>query len=198
VSLSLTGAEHAGGPPLVWMATDFAAGLAKRCVEAAELTGQPPTRERLFAVAEAAMDHLWKRRLRKGDGAGLWDNLSGAFPGVPGSANSTSWTFTERMMEFMVATSKAYTRAPIRTQRLYEDTMGLIYEAEHMLGRELAESSEDRPVTLNQLLSGIQRDINRARRIASVQPGTAAAILYEVLRRLDSLQVVRANVEAGR
>jgi hypothetical protein len=198
VQLRLLGSEAAGGPPLIWIAVDFAAGLAKRCVEAAELTGQPPTRERLFTIAETAMDHLWKRRLREGDGTGLWDNLPGAFPGVTDSAKSPSWTFTERMMEFLVATSKAYTRSPMRTQRLYEDALGLIYEAEHTLGRELAESSEDRPATLNQLLSGIQAEIKRARRIVSTQPGTASGILYEVLRELDKLQVARLNVEDGR
>lgn len=198
VPLRLTGSEAAGGPPLVWLAVDFAADLAKRCVEAAELTGQPPTRERLFVIAETAMDHLWKRRLTKGDGAGLWDNLAGAFPGTTGSAHSPSWTFTERMMEFLVAASRAYTRAPIRTQRLYEDAMGLIYEVEHALGRELAESSEDRPGPLSRQLSGIQAEIKRARRIVTVQPGTAAGILYEVLRELDNLRVARLNVEDGR
>lgn len=198
IQLRLSGTEDAGGPPLVWVASDFAAGLAKRCVETAELTGQPATRERLFVVAEAAMDHLWKRRIKTGEGTGLWDHLSGAFPGVGPATNLPSWTFTERMMEFLVATSKAYTRSPMRTHRLYEDALGLIYEAEHKLGRELAESSEGRPTTLNQMLTGIQADIKRARRIVTTQPGTAAGILYDVLRELDKLSVARANVEDGR
>ena len=202
VQIRLPGSESLGGPALSWYAADFAAGLGKSAVEAATLSGQPAARERLFAVAEAAMENLWRRRITNGPDKGLWDDLRGAYPNAPKAPSALAapdlgpdaadWTLTERVMEFLVATAAAYERNPLRTQRLYEDALGLLAEAEHKLGREL-QVVVVHGGPLHDLLIRIQDDIRRARRLAPTEPGTACGVLYETLRRLEELSEARRD-----
>src|SRR5262249_25138950 len=68
VRINLFGAEHFG-PEMSWLADDYSALLLKHATRAANLSRNSGDRERLLSVAEDALAHLWKRRLKGGPAA---------------------------------------------------------------------------------------------------------------------------------
>jgi hypothetical protein len=194
VAVPLVGAE-AVGPELVWYVNDYSAMLAKRAVQAAGLSGHLPTRERLLSIAEAALDHLWRRRLKPGGpAAGLWDEVSAAVQGAPSGDRLPDWHMNERVMEFLIASTDVYGRVPLRTPRIVDTAASLLGEADHLLGRELQEASSNGKSQLVQMLRRVQANLDRARELVGSRPGTACALALEALRELDELSSARQDV----
>jgi len=190
VPIELAGSE-AIGPPAVWYASDFSVMLAKRAVQAAGLTGQPETRQRLLNLAETAMDHLSRRRLKSGPSEGLWDDASAILPGAGDGSRLPSWHMSERMMEFLVASANMYTRTPLRTSRLTDTARSMLIEVDHVLGRELLMASGEGDSQLTGLLRQMQGRLSSALQVFPELPGTALALATEMLRELAELSSAR-------
>ncbi|MEW1737335.1 SCO2524 family protein, partial [Nocardia beijingensis] len=157
VRLNLAGSEDvADGAPLIWYVPDFATMLLKRCLEAARLRTDVDTRDRLMALAEAAMDHLDQRVLRDGPAVGLWDDIGRLVGAGEAGPDGPSWFVTERMMECLVIAYSTFEQPPLAPQAMVARAVDLLSEAEHLLNQEELEvEGED--------LSPKQAAINRIR-----------------------------------
>jgi hypothetical protein len=192
VPLKLEGAEKLG-PPMSWMMSDYAALLLKRATRAAGLSRNNAARERLLAVAEDALSHLWRRRLRDGPAAGLWDDPNELFPDTSINDSLPSWYLTERVIESLVIAADTVRRPPIRSGRLLDITTDLISEADHLFSQEQLDSAEARGSAMHTSLQRIETRLQRARRILQEQPGTANALVIDVLRELDEFAMARRD-----
>ncbi|WP_322758941.1 SCO2524 family protein [Frankia sp. Cr2] len=193
VQMTLNGSEDLG-PQLYWSAADFAPLLLKRTLQAAKLSANVAARDRLMAVAEATMDHLARRRLRGGPGAGLWDDPVDLLLPAGGPADSRpSWYLTERMIEGFVAAADTYEEMPLRTTRMVENARELLSEADHLLNQEILQADSDDRSELSTGLLEIEATLTRARRILSERPSSASALAMEALRKLDELAVARID-----
>jgi hypothetical protein len=188
--LELDGAQDLG-PAMVWTVADFAALMLRRAVRAAGLSRDSGARDRLLAVAEDALGHLWKRRLREGPAAGLWDDFSPFSADVEVDRERPSWYLTERVIEGLVVASAAVTAQPIRSADLIDITRQLLAEAEHLFSQEQFEANANDRSTMYLSLEAIQTRLQRARAILYDRPGTANSIVGDVLLELDTLTVAR-------
>ncbi|CAM5656641.1 hypothetical protein GCM10010329_11920 [Streptomyces spiroverticillatus] len=99
VRLPLFGAEELG-PPVEWQVSDFSAQLFKRTIQLAALSKNLDSHDRLLRLGEHLLDHLWRRRISRGPGARLWDNVQAVYPHSPDtSGQPVSWSMSERMVE---------------------------------------------------------------------------------------------------
>lgn len=192
VRIELLGAEKYG-PPMTWVVSDYAALLLKRSVRAAELSRNSAARERLLNVAEAAMEHLWRRRLKDGRGVGLWDDPRAVFPGVDAHHELPSWSLTERIIESLVIAAGAVGAQPIRSARLQEIASDLLSEADHLFSQEQLQTSDHRGSAMHSSLHRLESKLQRARSLLQERPGTAKAIVVEVLRELDDFALARRD-----
>jgi len=192
VRIELSGAEKLG-PVMSWLVSDYAALLLKRAVRAAELSRNSAARERLLTVAEEALTHLWRRRLPAGKSAGLWDNPAGVFPGVDLGHDLPAWSLTERIIESLVIAAAAVGAAPIRSTRLQEIAGDLLSEADHLFNQEQLQTSRHTTSKMNSSLHRIENKLLRARTLLQDRPGTAKAIVIDVLRELDEFAIARQD-----
>jgi hypothetical protein len=196
VRLNLLGAEDLPsgkqGAEVVWPVADFATALFKRSVRVASLAGGTTLRDRLLRLSDDIWDHLHQRRLVDGPAAGLWDDASGAFPYVKLDEQAPSWYFTERVMECLVAVATMIDQAPLRNDRLMVMAQDLALEADHIYSQELLRGGTDAG-PLRTRLAHLGRRLDRARAVADTRPGTASAILTEVLRELDEFVQARRS-----
>ncbi|WP_370373246.1 SCO2524 family protein [Catenulispora sp. GP43] len=193
----LTGTQDAAGSILVLYTADYAPLVMKLALEALQLTGDVEVREALTAVAEAAMEHLAKRRL-PGDGgpAELWDDVSG-FPGLAGpKPDRPSWRQTEKVVEALVTAAVAIEREPLRSTPMQDHLLELLHEAERIYNRELLRSDLSGFRALTERLDEIGDLIRRARELRHRRTGTAIALTERALRLLDALE--QAHEDAGR
>jgi hypothetical protein len=181
------------GPPMCWQVTDFAALLLKRTVRAAGLSRNIGARERLLAVAEAALDHMWHRRISSGSAAGLWDNPGALFPGVAKDPELPSWYMTERVIECLVVAARTITQSPIISPQLMEITTDLLGEADHLVSQYQLETSDQDGSSMSAVLLRIDTRLQRARDILRERPGTAHALVTDALRDLDELTAARQD-----
>ena len=197
VPQGLGGSEEAVGTALVLYTADYAPLIIKRSLQAAQLTDDVEAREALMALAEAAMDHLYERRMtRNGYPIELWDDLS-AFPGMKGvDFDRPSWYLTERVVEALVATASAFEQEPPRSPAMYDHLLRLLNEADHVYNRELLRSNVSEKTALRDRLEEIGTLIGRARELSRRRTSTAIAKAEEALRLLDALEVAR--FDAGR
>ena len=196
VRLDLTGAEEFG-PPLVWRVSDYAALLLKRSVRAAGLSRNTAARDRLLKIADDALDHLWRRRIKDGPAAGLWDDPSELFPEAEPGRPGPSWYLTERVVECLVMAARTVGQPPILSTQLTELTVDLLSEADHLFSQDLLEAVADGESAMHTSLRGIEARLERARRILPERPGTAFALVSEVLRELDGFAVAREDAARG-
>jgi hypothetical protein len=196
VRLELVGADKYG-PPMVWMVSDFAALLLKRAVRAAELSRNSAARERLLTVAEEALTHMWRRRLKDGPAVGLWDDLSGLFPGVEVDHERPSWYVTERIIESLVIGASTVSARPIRSTRLQEVAGDLLSEADHLFSQEQLEASEQPGSAMHTSLHRIETKLQLAKRLHQERPGTAISISVDVLGELHDLSLAREDAARG-
>jgi hypothetical protein len=196
VRIELTGAERFG-PPVVWMVSDYAALLLKRSVKAAELSRNSAARERLLTVAEESLTHLWRRRLKDGRAAGLWDDPREVFPGVDLRPELPTWYLTQRIIECLVIAAAAVGAQPIRSGRLQEIAGDLLSEADHLFNQEQLQTSDHRGSAMHSSLHRIETRLVRARTLLQDRPGTAQAIVIDVLRELDDFALARQDAARG-
>ncbi|MGB3437380.1 MAG: SCO2524 family protein [Actinophytocola sp.] len=192
VRIELSGAEKLGSV-MSWVVSDYAALLLKRAVRAAELSRNSVARERLLTVAEESLTHLWRRRLTGGEGSGLWDDPGEVFPGVEGHYKLPTWSLTERIIESLVIAAAAVGAAPIRSTRLQEIAGDLLGEADHLFNQEQLQTSRHGTSPMNESLQRIENKLSRARTLLQERPGTATAIVIDVLRELDEFAVARQD-----
>ncbi|MFD5427345.1 SCO2524 family protein [Streptomyces sp. NPDC127084] len=196
IELPLQGSE-ALGPPMQWNMTDFSAQLLKRTIQLCALSRNVSSHDRLLRLGERIFEHVWQRRLRVGEGAGLWDNVRSVYPDAPERIGPLSWSITERVTECMVAARQLYTQSPIRSADLSVLAGDLLSEATHLLGSEQLEPTSVAEGSRGITLKGIEVKLRRAREIIEEQPGTAYALTIEVLNQLDTLALARHTASRG-
>ncbi|MCX5048029.1 MULTISPECIES: SCO2524 family protein [unclassified Streptomyces] len=198
VQLPLQGSERLG-PPMTWAMTDFSAQLLKRTVQMCTLSRNLASHERLLRLAEDVFDHMWRRRIRDGEGVGLWDDVHCAYPeaAVHKGRLPVSWSITERVTEVMVQAHGMYRRPPIRSLELTVLARALLSECAHLLGNEQLEPAPSDGGLHGMQLRNIEIMLRRARGLVDEQPGTAYALTLDVLGQLDSLARAREAADGG-
>ncbi|MFD7612171.1 SCO2524 family protein [Streptomyces sp. NPDC059828] len=196
IELPLQGSD-ALGPPMQWNMTDFSAQLLKRTIQLCALSRNVSSHDRLLRLGERIFDHVWQRRLRVGEGVGLWDNPRAVYPDSPERTGPLSWNVTERVTECMVAARQLYTQSPIRSADLSALAGDLLSEATHLLGSEQLEPTSVAEGSRGIALKSIEVKLRRAREIIDEQPGTAYALTIEVLGQLDTLALARHTASRG-
>ena len=192
VSLPLLGSDIQG-PAMKWAMTDFSAQLLKRTIQLGSLSRNLASHDRLLRLAEDILGHLWRRRIGDGEGVGLWDNVHAAYPGSAERTGPLSWSITERVTECMVAASQLYTQPPIGSAELTTLARSLLSESAHLLGKEQMKLAPPAKSQEGEELKSVEADLRRARLLLDTQPGTACALAYGVLRRLDTLARARGT-----
>ncbi|MET8638838.1 SCO2524 family protein [Streptomyces sp. NPDC004096] len=196
VTLPLQGSE-AAGPPMQWIMTDFSAQLLKRTIQLCTLSRNLGSHDRLLRLAEDIFGHVWLRRIRDGEGAGLWDNVHAAYPESPVFEGPVSWSVTERVTEVMVQVHQMYHQPPIRSLELTQLARALLSESAHLLGNEQMEPAPASEGNRGMELRGIEVKLRRARNLVDDQPGTACALTLDVLGQLDALARAREAAAQG-
>jgi hypothetical protein len=192
VRLDLDGAGDLG-PPMTWLATDFTAQLLKRAVKAAGLSRNSVARDKLLTVANDALAQMWRRRIRTGPAAGLWDDPSEMFPEVTRDKRRPSWYMTERAVEGLVLAAQMVDQPPIRSNALIDHAAKLLGEADHLFSQYELETVQNGDHPASEGVARIETRLTRARRLLYERPGTANALAMSVLQELDELQVARAD-----
>lgn len=194
VRLNLAGSEDvADGAPLIWYVPDFATMLLKRCLEAARLRTDVDTRDRLMALAEAAMDHLDQRVLRDGPAVGLWDDIGRLVGAGEAGPEGPSWFVTERMMECLVIAYSTFEQPPLAPQAMVARAVDLLSEAEHLLNQEELEVEGEDLSPKQAAINRIRQSLDRARRVLRERPGTAYSLATQALVQLDELAYARRD-----
>ncbi|ELS53110.1 SCO2524 family protein [Streptomyces viridochromogenes] len=198
VSLPLQGSERLG-PQMTWSMTDFSAQLLKRTVQLCTLSRNLDSHDRLLRLAEDVFDHMWRRRIREGEGVGLWDNVHAAYPDaeIHRRRVPVSWSITERVTEVMVQAYAMYRQPPIRSLELTELARALLSESAHLLGNEQMEPAPTDAGRHGMQLRNIEVKLRRARSLVDEQPGTAYALTLDVLGQLDALARAREAADRG-
>ncbi|GAA3772628.1 SCO2524 family protein [Streptomyces chiangmaiensis] len=196
VTLPLQGSERIG-PPMQWTMTDFSAQLLKRTIQLCTLSRNLGSHDRLLRLAEDIFGHVWRRRIRDGEGAGLWDNVHAAYPESPVSEGPVSWSVTERVTEVMVQVHQMYHQPPIRSLELTQLARALLSESAHLLGNEQMEPAPASEGNRGMELRSIEVKLRRARKLVDDQPGTACALTLDVLGQLDALARAREAAAQG-
>jgi hypothetical protein len=192
VRLTLHGAEELG-PPMGWVAANFAALLLKRTVKVAQLAQTTELRDRLLDLAGYIWEHLQRRRLVSDAGRDLWDRTSAVFPNATNDSDLPSWYFTERVVECLVSAATIVLQPPLRGERLADHAADLLNEAEHLYDRELLTGSAEAGESLRTTLTRVRLSLDRARAIQHERPATSVALATEVLRELDELSAARQD-----
>ncbi|MEU9730408.1 SCO2524 family protein [Streptomyces sp. NPDC048002] len=192
VTMVLQGSERLG-VPMTWSATDFSAYLLKRTVQLCTLSRNLASHDRLLQLAEAIFEHMWRRRIREGEGVGLWDNVHAVFPeaDMVKRHGPVSWSITERVTEVMVQAYLMYQQPPIRSPELSALAAALLSEAKHLLGNEQMEPALGGDGRHDMHLREIEVRLRRADRLVHDRPGTSYSLALEALRQLDALNRAR-------
>ncbi|MGW0184074.1 SCO2524 family protein, partial [Nocardia sp. NPDC003345] len=194
VRLALAGSEDIdGGPLLRWQVPDFVTMMLKRCLQAARLRTDVDTRDRLMALAEAAMDHLDRRILRQGPAAGLWDDPSAELGPTVHVEEGPSWFVTERIMECLVIAYDTFREPPLAPSSMVARAIDLMSEAEHLLNQEELEVEGDDPTPKQAAVNRIRQSLDRARTVLRERPGTAYSLATQALIQLDELAYARQD-----
>jgi hypothetical protein len=196
VRLPLQGSSETGNP-MQWTMGDFSAQLLKRSIQLCTLSRNISSHDRLLRLAERIFDHVWKRRIREGEGVGLWDNVKAAYPDAPEVEAPLSWSVTERVTECMVAGRQLYVQPPIRSAELVAQASSMLSEATHLLGNEQLEPTSSLDASRGLALKSVEVKLNRARELIDRQPGSALALTMEILGELDSLALARQTASRG-
>ncbi|MBD0837573.1 MULTISPECIES: SCO2524 family protein [unclassified Streptomyces] len=198
VALPLQGSERIG-PPMTWSMSDFSAQLLKRTVQLCTLSRNLASHDRLLGLAESIFDHMWRRRIRDGEGVGLWDNVHAAYPeaDILKRRVPVSWSITERVTEVMVQAHQMYQQPPIRSLELIELSKALLSEAAHLLGNEQMEPAPKDDGRHGMQLRNIEVKLRRARSLVDEQPGTSYSLALDVLGQIDALARARDAASQG-
>lgn len=192
--ISLNGAELAapGGPPLGWRLGELGTLLLGRVLAVAAQVNDHRLRSRLLRLADDAWRHLERRRLRDGKGAGLWDEPANVYPTLP-RRGSPSWYHTTRVVQCMGTAADLIQGVPPPGLTLPDLASELLVEAEDVFDEEQLRGSGEGGPALRESLSRQAIGLRRARRLLPTRPGTAAALIMDVLRDLDRLAAARES-----
>jgi hypothetical protein len=193
VAIDLEGTE-AMGPPLTWVASDYAALLLKRVIFVASQINDIEMRGELLALADSVWDHIAERRISDGAGARLWDQPKGVYRPVSRVFEQPSWHHTVRVVESLVFAATMAGSDPLRSEPLALLAKDLVAEAEHLLDRELLEGSAQSGRALRDKIEEARQRVVRSREIMADRPGSAVSLLLSVLRELDDLEAARPAV----
>jgi hypothetical protein len=193
VSITLEGTENFG-PQLRWVATDFAPLLLKRSVFIASLINDIELRRQLLELADDIWDHLAVRRLDDGDGKDLWDQPADVFRKFEERFDLPSWHHTIRMVESLTTVARMADSHPLRSSALAAFAYDLLAEAEHLYDQELLGGSPESGRAMRSRLETTRQRLRHCREIIDDRPGSAAAVLLNVLRDLDDLAAARQDV----
>ena len=194
--INLGGSDDDGGPTLMWVMSDFAPLLLKRTISLAGLLGDPQLRGRMLALVDRIWTHLNDRRLIPEDGRrGLWDQPVLVFPAYGHTFKEPSWYHTKRVIDGLITAAEVIKNPPLRSDALSELAVDLISEADHLFDQELLEGSSNGSRSKLGEIQELQTMLDRARTIMDRRPGTAVALLQEVLRRLDRFAAIRDNLD---
>lgn len=184
VRLRLHGSE-AIGPPLYRHVTDFAPLLFTCAMRSAGLAIAPTSREHLVTLSEEVTSHLWRRRIRQGSAAGLWDDPgAAALPyGDDASTEAPSWYYTNRIVEALVTAAQTYDLPALRSDRLTSLTYDLIDEAEHLFNQVGVALDPHR----NSALTGIRAQLDSVQGLLAERPVSAASVAVEALAKLEEV-----------
>ncbi|WP_027345717.1 SCO2524 family protein [Hamadaea tsunoensis] len=193
VAIALEGTEKANGERLSWVAQDFAALLLKRTIRVADLLKDIQLRSDLLELADDIWAHLVLRR----QAGGLWDEPAGAFDDLRHRDDKPSWHYTIRVVESLVQAAKLVGSSPLTSGRLLYVANDLISEADHLFDRQLLTGSATGGPALQTKLGVLRADLERARTIVDTQPGTALALVQQVLLSLDRLALAGQDATRG-
>jgi hypothetical protein len=191
LEIRLEGSESTGEDAVRWVATDFAPLLLTRTIRLAALSSDIELRGDVLNLANLIWRHMERRRLVDGHGRDLWDQPAGAFPALEVRYQAPSWHHTVRVVESLVSAAGLSASHPLFSDRLDDIAADLLSEAEHLYDQELLDGAAESGRAMREQLSRVSDTLTRARDIRGDQPGTAVALLLEVLRELDGLAVAR-------
>lgn len=191
VDVGLGGPEELG-PPIKWVASDFAPLLLKRATRIAGLINDIGLRSRVLDLADDVWEHLAKRRMKQG--MSLWDQPAGVFAGSGDRYTQPSWHHTVRVVESLVFAANLADSHPLRSEPLAELARALIAEAEHLFDQELLAGSTEAGSSMRSVLQAVRTKLRHARDVMADRPGTSASLVQEVLRELDQLATARRDV----
>jgi hypothetical protein len=182
------------GTDTIWPVTDFATALLKQTARIAGMARNTELRDRLLALSDDIWNHISRRRFTGGRAAGLWDQPGGAFPSLDPGEDRPSWYFTERTSECLVVLAAMVDDKPLRNDRLVATARDLLNEADHLFNKELLAGSPASGMAMRTSLEQLGGRLERAREIIEERPGSAMAVLYEILQGLDRLATARRDV----
>lgn len=191
MGLRLFGSEKAAeGPMLKLTVASYASLVLKRVLRVAELVDDKVTRLEFLDLADQIWAHIEQRRIEAGNGRGLWDEPTQAYPGT-GLApyGGPSWYHTERVIEALVsAANVTLSQQASASPELTQFARQLIAEAEHLFDRELLRGTNDTGEGLKKSFQVVGDKLRRARELRDSRPGTASVLACDVLRELDSIE----------
>lgn len=198
VQLRLTGSEAIGpegveNPRLIWSVPEFATLLLQRSAGIASLMSDADERSVLLEFGDEVWNHIEGRRLDDGAGAGLWDQASRYFEELNIYQTQPSWYYTERVVASLVAVARVLNQPPLRNERLINQALDLLREAEQIYDRELLSGGTEAGPQLRETLRLVELTLRRAREILPERPGTSIALINDMLRMLDRLAAARGD-----
>jgi hypothetical protein len=200
VALEAQERSEAADPSPMWVVSEFASLLLQRSIVIAGLMNDVEQRAVLLRLADRLWDHLALRRFpsedAEGHHTGLWDQPARRFPGLE-RYDEPSWYYTERVVQGLVSTANLLISEPLVNQRVVDRTFDLLYEAEHLYDMELMRGSGDAGGEVLEALLKVRINLDRAREIAPMRPGTAGSLINRVLKDLDGLETARKNGNSG-
>jgi hypothetical protein len=193
IAFELFGMEKFG-PPLNWIAADFAPLLLKRAIQVAQLISDVKLRSHGLRLANDIWRHVLERRIREGRHRELWDQPENVFPNVAAASDLPSWHHTIRVVESLVLAANLISTHPLRSEPLAEYAEDLLAEAEHLYDQELLAGSAGAGRPMRAKMEWVSQRLDRCRDILPDRPASAAAVLTSVLQELDALAVARQDV----
>ena len=190
VKISLSSDSEGTAPALSWVMSDFSPLLMKRVVSVAGLLRDSVLRGRMLDLSDRIWEHLFSRRMERGRGV-VWDQPAGAFPELDVRHTQPSWYITKRVVDSLVSAAEVVRGQPLRSDRLMREAVDLLGEASHLYDQELLRGPVDPGPSMRATLQYLAARLERARGLATERPGTAVALVNEVLRELDQLAAAR-------
>jgi hypothetical protein len=175
------------------VSTDYSALLLKLAIQIAELIQNVEIRGELLNLADRAWDHLVERRIKRGPGTGLWDQSAEAHGHLGRDDGShqlelPSWHSTLAVVDGLSMAMRLAYAEPPPSGPLQIQARDLLAEAEHLFEHEMVSGRHVGTDPSRQLtIEKIRHDLSAARDILGSRPGTATAILLEVLQDLRTL-----------
>jgi hypothetical protein len=190
VGLKGTESVSPDGSLVGWRLGELGTLVLGRSLAVAGQVNDPGLRARLLRLADEAWRHLERRRLRTGRGLGLWDEPANTFPTLP-RREAPSWYHTTRVVQCMGTAADLIRGAPPPGEKLSGFAEELLIEAEDVFDEEQLRGSGEGGPALRDSLNRQAISLRRARSLMQTRPGTAAALLLDVLRELDKLAAAR-------